>query len=113
MKAFSIGLEAEVYLNKEEIENLKDSLLEGLLNFREVNEEKSRKIYFKIVYDKYQKELLEVMLIPREVYFGDSDKIIYIINDYFYNKLTETGCYGDRFWDSGKLLIVAEKHQKH
>lgn len=109
MKAYSVGLETEVYLNASEIEILKNSAIDGRLKFRECNDNRIRKeIPIEIVHDESQEEFLEVRIKPSRTYFGNADKITYIINDYLYNLLVTTGSCGDRFLASGKLLIFAE-----
>jgi len=108
MRASSIGLETEVYLSQEEIKKIRVSALTGYINFREYNDRTTRRIPFKLAYDFYQKEFLDVKIIPERVYLGDAKEITYTINDYLYTRLILTGSCGDRFWNSGKLLLIAE-----
>ena len=105
MSPYSVGLETEVYLSPMEKETLRSSILEGKLQFREVNENAHREIPFEIRYDPSQKELLEVKVNPPHTYFGDAEKITFNINEEFYEKLSRLGSSGDRFWNSGKLLL--------
>ena len=108
MKADSVGLETDIHLSEEEISRLKVSALEGDLTFREVNEDKTKRIPFTLGYNSHQREFLNVRLAPRKTYFGDARHITYTINDYLYTRLVESGSCGDRFWVEGKLLIYAD-----
>ncbi|VVB82870.1 Uncharacterised protein [uncultured archaeon] len=109
MKANSVGLETDVYLSQEQIKSLENSVIRGLLKFREVNDnEIRREIPFEISHDKSQEESLKVRIEPSQTYFGDAEKVTYIINDYLYYQLVTTGSCGDRFLVSGKLLIFAK-----
>ena len=106
MKASSVGLETEVYLTSEEIKQLRKSPIEGVLNFRGIEiPEIEREIPLALKYDESQKEFLEVGQTPRKTYFGNVDKIVFVINEYLCDDLVKTGACGDRFWNSGKLLI--------
>lgn len=108
MKANSVGLETEVHLSPEEIRKLRVSALRGEINFREYNERTTKKIPFRLIYDFYQKESLEVRTEPGGTYFGKAGEIVYTINDSLYSILITSGSCGDRFWNSGKLLLIAE-----
>ena len=108
MRADSAGLETEVYMSRREIKELENSFLAGEINFREYEDNKTRrKIPFKIVHDKFQADSLNVHIIPPKTYFGDAKEIIFAINSEFYNNLASSGRYGDRFCGSGKLLIFS------
>lgn len=108
MNANSVGLEVEVYMSKCEIEKLKNSTIESTLKFREIFENKRREIPIRIMYDESQRELLEVVSIPGGCYFSDANLVIFMINKQFYEQLSGSGSYGDRFFVSGKLSIYAE-----
>jgi hypothetical protein len=109
MKANSVGLETDIYLSQEQIKSLENSAIKGMLKFREVNDNKTRRdIPFEIDCNKSQEESLKVIIEPSQTYFGYADKVTYIINDYLYNKLVTTGSCGDRFLGAGKLLIFIE-----
>jgi len=108
MKAYSVGLETTIHLTEDEIKNLGHSPISGNLKFREVNEDFEKEILITLSYNSSQKELMETKLIPKG-YFGDSRKIIFIINEEFYEKIKERGQYGDRFWGTGKLIVKTAK----
>jgi hypothetical protein len=108
MKAYSIGLETEVYLTLPEIEKLRKSMIEGVSKFRGYNDEKSKEIPIRIVYEDSQEKTLEVISIPDNCYFGDARMIIFMINNQFYTQFSNSGNYSERFWTSGKLSIFAE-----
>ena len=109
MKAYSVGPETKIQITSFEIDKLKDSKIEGILKFRECQDNSLKKeIPFNLNYDKSQKELLNVKIIPKKSYFGDADKIIYTINEDLYKELVVNGFCCDRFLVSGKLLIFAE-----
>ncbi|HJZ18556.1 MAG TPA: hypothetical protein VJ208_00425 [Candidatus Nanoarchaeia archaeon] len=106
MKASSVNLETEVYLDNEEIRKLKNSFLSGVINFREYEDNKTRrKIPFIIIHDKFQDDLLNVKIMPRRTYFGEASEIVFVINNDFYDNLTNSGSYGGRFLNSGKMLM--------
>lgn len=108
MKVSSVGLETEVHLSPEEIKKLRVSALTGHTNFRECDERTTRRIPFKLIYDFYQKEFSEVKIMPEGTYFGEAKEITCMINDYLYSLLITTGSCMDRFWNSGKLSLIAE-----
>ena len=112
MKASSVNLEVEVYLNKEEIKKLENSFLAGRINFREYEDNKTRKkIPFRIMHNRFQIDLLNIEIIPSGTYFGESEEIIFKINSDFYENLANSGSYGGRFLGSGKLLIYINQHK--
>src|SRR3989344_1155937 len=100
MRANSVHIEAKVSLSPEEIDNLKDLPLEGILKFRDYGDEGERDIPLIISYQKRQGELLEVCLKPKRTYFGRAKQITFSINEEFYKNLKERGVYGDGFWGS-------------
>jgi hypothetical protein len=108
MKAASVGLELDVFLNNEEVEKLKDNSLSGKFRFREVNTHIQKEIPLEIEYNKKQQKYLEVKIIPDRTYFGEAEKVIFTINEHLYYHLLENKSCGDRFFGSGKLFIFAE-----
>ncbi len=113
MKISSIGLEVECYLTKEETLSLRNSRIEGMLKFIEVDDNKCRrKIPTTLILEEAQREFLEVRIIPSHTYFGDAEKIDFRINEEFYNHLLNSGSFGDRFLGSGKLLVYVTQNIK-
>lgn len=108
MKAFSVGLETDVYLTSSEIGKLRNSKIEGISRFRECDEERTRKIPIRIIHDEEQRNNLEIITIPGNCYFGNAQIIIFMINNDFYRQLSDSGSYCRRFLTSGKLSISAE-----
>jgi len=108
MKASAVGLETTIHLTEEEIKNLEHSPISGNLEFREVNEDSEKEILLILSYNSSQKELMETRLIPKG-YFGDSKKIVFSINQDFYENIKQRGQYGYRFWGAGKLIVKTSK----
>jgi hypothetical protein len=108
MKAYSVGLETDIYLTSDEVGKLKKSLIEGVSKFRECNEEKSKEIPVRIIYERRQERTLEVISIPNNCYLGDAKMVIFMINNEAYLQFSNSGNYSERFWISGKLSLFAE-----
>ncbi len=113
MKVNSIGLETIIELERKEFIELKDSGLNGVLNFRGVgyDSETKREIPVELIYSEKQLEFLEVESEPNDVYFGEIDRVRFSINSDFYREIERIGNWGCRFRTSGKLEIrTTDKH---
>ena len=111
MKALACGLETSIKdLTGEQINNLNHKPVEGILIFREVLSEETRDIPFELKYVEGQREYVEVKVIPKRTYFGEANKIIFTINEEYYENLKEEGlAEGARFfWGTGKLYLYAK-----
>lgn len=109
MKAYSCGLEVEIKLTDEEITELENNPLEGILNFREVLKSDTREIPFSLRCDTGQGDFIKVKIIPKKTYFGDANKIDFCINKEYHQELLTYGSMIERFYISGKLRIKSEK----
>jgi hypothetical protein len=114
MKASACGLETFIKdLTNKEIVSLIHNPINGSLKFREVSSDKFREIPFELKYNKNQKDLVKVDLIPKNVYFGEVDKIIFSINRDYYHELIDCGtAEGARFFSRvGKLYLYSKNHK--
>ncbi|MFH1607715.1 MAG: hypothetical protein ABIA78_01130 [archaeon] len=111
MKASSMGLETRIKdLIYWEIESLENKPLNGNLRFREVRSDNIIEIPFELEYSRDQRELVRVIITPGETYFGNAEKIIFLINEDYYDDLKKRGvAVGGRFNHGGKLEIYSEK----
>ncbi len=113
MKAYACGLETRIKLSEEQILKLEKESISGILNFREPlsAEQKEILILFELKYDKFQREDVNVEVIPEKTYFGDADKIFFSINEDYYQELREAGKAEEaRFFSGvGKLNLYLEK----
>ncbi len=106
MKADSVGLEVYIEINPQELEELRKGSLDGLLNFRDnINPDAKREIPFSIEYSAEQREFLAVEQEPDNVYFGEANKIRFMINSEYYGSLITNKSFGARFSVGGKLMM--------
>lgn len=105
MRANSAGLELEIALSNDEIVQLRDFALEGILQFREINSDSKKQITLAIRYNPGENESIIVNHTPSNEYFGNAEQINIELQDYLYNCLMEKGECGDRFLGAGKVLI--------
>ena len=110
MKASSVGLEVFVDISPEEFEELKSRGLEGAIRFRDNAGTPSRDIPFTITYDGEQIPMLSVRQTPAGTYFGESERIDFSINPYYYEELRTGKRMGERFHMGGKLVMVIQQH---
>jgi len=109
MKAISAGLEFEISLSDLELRSLRNSPLEGNLRFREVNEETTRDIPFRLSYILGRNEGVEVNSTTDRNYMGKAERIEIILQDYLYQCLVEDGMCVDRFGIGGKVTITLNR----
>ncbi len=104
MRASSSKLEIDIILDKNEVINLKDRPLDGFLKFYE-DDGDIRQIPFRLQYISLDIEQIAIVQNPSNVYFGSCRDFKIIIYDCFYQDLMEKGSCGDRFYNSGKVII--------
>ena len=111
MIANSVGLETYIRgLTKEHIINLPNRSIEGTLKFYEVMAEEKNEIPFELKYTKEQRENVECEIFPNENYFGEAEKLIFTINEDYYDSLLTLGmAEGARFFGAGKLYLYSEE----
>ena len=107
MKATSARLEVFVKLSSEELIRLKKASLTGELKFYD-DPSPPRFIPMEIIYDSEQRGLLKVNSIPDKVYFSKAKRIIFRINNEYYNFVNNNGIFSDRFFTGGKLTMAIE-----
>jgi hypothetical protein len=107
MRASSVALEVAVDISQDELKKLETKPLSGLLKFEDFFSipHIRRNIPFNIEYIPRQKELLMVEQEPKEVYFGEANRLKFIINSEYYDSLVSERAFVDRFLSSGKLSI--------
>lgn len=107
MEGCSAGLEVFLELGEEEFSRLVSEVLKGKFLFRGIGFEADvrREIPFELEYLREQREPLEVVIEPAQVYFADVDSVRFSINGGFYNTVKTYGSCGARFFTSGKLTI--------
>lgn len=105
MKACSAGLELEIYLPLPEVLLLKHRVLEGVLQFREVNSDIKKPIPLTLRYTSGKSESVAVSHTPAEGYFGNANHVDIELQDYLYQCLVENSSCGDRFLGAGRVLI--------
>lgn len=107
MRARSCGLETSITLNVEEMRNIGKGGVEGMLVFREVLENTTKEIPFSLNYCPNQREPAEVVIFPEETYFGNAEKLNFLINSEYYGWLLSSGrAEGARFLTNGKLNLL-------
>ena len=108
MNAKSQGPEIQVELNPKEFKILKNKVLNGILEFSDLEENK-KNIKFSLDYREHQKKFVECSQSPQGVYFGSADSVSFSINSFFYSRLESHDYYGSRFYGAaGKLEIKIE-----
>lgn len=105
MKATSTRLEVFVKLNPKEFKRLKDEILSGELRFYD-DPSPPKDIPIEIIYDSKQRGLLKVDSIPDKVYSGEAKRIIFRINNEYYDFVNKNGIFSDRFFTAGKLTMA-------
>ncbi len=109
MKGVSVGLESTIKLSCDEVERLNEEVLEGELVFREVGEDDIKvKKFFSLSVNDLQVEIVAYESLPRNVYFGDAERINFCLNSEAYCGLLKEGCVIERFGFAGKLRVYDE-----
>lgn len=104
MKSKSSSLEILAIISQSEMLDLANKPIEGTLKYTE--DEETREIHINIIQKKDQRELVEVIQEPQEVYFGKATKATFSINSQFYDSLLKERYAGSRFYGAiGKLEI--------
>ena len=102
----SSNLEILAVISEKELSMLPIRSLKGTLNFTDRNIPLKRDISFVFQYSPKQLGLLVVEQQPRNVYFGEADRVEVFINPEFYNILSANREFGQRFWTSGKFEVM-------
>ncbi|PIO08748.1 hypothetical protein COU59_00220 [Candidatus Pacearchaeota archaeon CG10_big_fil_rev_8_21_14_0_10_34_12] len=110
MRCSSVGLEVFLKVSEDEFSGLENESIKGDIQFYGVGEDiRKRKIPFELRYNPEQREFLKVEKYPlKDVYFGNLDRVTFLINEDFYKEVKEHGFSGDRFFTGGKFSIAIE-----
>lgn len=105
MKAISIGLETTIKnLNQENIKQMHNDSIRGILYFRDIKENRKKKIPFELRVVINQKAYVDIQSFPEKAYFGNAEKIIFKINKDYYELLKEKGIA-----DGGRLRLCSRE----
>ena len=105
-KAYSHNLEVEVEIEQEDLADIRyNSFKEIFLDFKD--EQIRKKIPMFIGYLENQKESIKFFGEPDNTYFGQCEKVHFILNDESFSQLIEYSHFTDRFFElgAGKLEI--------
>ena len=109
MKNYACGLETSIRLREEQILKLEKENIRGILHFREPLAVKKNEtpIPFELNVIFSQREDVKAKVIPEKTYFGNANKILFSINEEYYQELKEIGkAEGARFFFGvGKLNL--------